>query len=611
MLTRGRRSVTMSDHREYDRRDRRSSSQDRGSYRGVERGQDAVGERSYRRSPPRCFACNERGHYANQCKNRWRAREDRPSTSYETRRGRSISPRGDTRESTVKEVDKLQLQIKELNKSLASVSEFVQSERAKKEAEEQARREAEAEEQRKVAEKKAKEKKERRRLEKLQREQERDAELEKKMEMQLAMKTGDFFGPVLNVVRKAKAKKQVVTISDHDSESEHGSHGSDTEGIRTQTRRLTINEKRKRGPEPAFEDSPPMLTPAKRTPRGAKEKGAAAAGRVARSKAKLKTKLSPYLARMKKTPGQPGTVAKLRYRNQAMEELRNLDAQELQAICKEEGIAYNGKVDAIFDIARRLQRVNRMIEKRGCATEVESASFDIKEMFSRLPHEDIRDAVHWIVKYYQEKGLEFVRVNTRGRGASFGKTTGADHWRRLELGDVVKLVDLELGHTYTNATGVLLRQVVDIPMGKSTSPPLACILCAMAESKFINSLGRYRRQVFGIRLIDDVILVTTSLPAHIREEILCRFDVCYPRNLILKRTDSGSGVLQFLGCEIRTNQTFPYLGCVQLVKNEDTIWEEEKLVFQNGQSFSSWGSKQLKNAIIYRHLHRIDRNTTI
>ncbi|GBG61089.1 hypothetical protein CBR_g19165 [Chara braunii] len=301
------------------------------------------------------------GHW---CKNRCRSSDDRPSTSSETRGGRSTSPRGDPKEPSIKEVDKLHLQIEELNRSLASVSEFVQSEKAKKDAKEQAKRDAEEEEQHKPAERKAWEK-ERKRLEKLQKEKERDAEFEKKMEMQLAMKTGDFFdrleanlGPVLNVLKQTRGKKQAVCISDPGSESGPGSYGSDTEEIRSQTQKLTIHEKRNRGPEPVLEDSPPMLTPAKRTPRGTKEKGAAATTRVTRSKAKMKTNLSPYMAKMKKTPGQPGTVANLRYHNQAMEELRNLGAQELQAICKDEGIAYNGKIDGIFDIASHRTRKN-------------------------------------------------------------------------------------------------------------------------------------------------------------------------------------------------------------------------------------------------------------
>ncbi|GBG61393.1 hypothetical protein CBR_g20424 [Chara braunii] len=103
-----------------------------------------------------------------------------------------------------------------------------------------------------------------------------------------------------------------------------------------------------------------MTTPAKRTPRRteSKKKLAITPGRVTRSKAKLKTKLSPYVEKFEKILEQPSSVQKLRYRNQEMEDLRSLDALELQGICKDEHVAYNDKIDAIFDIASHRTRVD-------------------------------------------------------------------------------------------------------------------------------------------------------------------------------------------------------------------------------------------------------------
>ncbi|GBG82950.1 hypothetical protein CBR_g36476 [Chara braunii] len=189
-------------------------------------------------------------------------------------------------------------------------------------------------------------------MEKLRKEEERVVEIDKKVELQVAIKTGEFFdrmeanlGSVFTLVRKAKGKKHAVYISDQGLSSEGGNNEGATKEIWRKTRRRAISEKRKRGPELVFEDSPPMLTPAKRTPRTNRQKGTGGTLHVTRSKAKVKTKLSPYVEKCKKSPRQPGMVAKVRFRNQAME--------ELQAIWKDEGVAYNGKVDAIFDIASR------------------------------------------------------------------------------------------------------------------------------------------------------------------------------------------------------------------------------------------------------------------
>ncbi|GBG61512.1 hypothetical protein CBR_g21854 [Chara braunii] len=256
----------------------------------------------------------------------------------------------------------LQKQIEELGKSLASVTEFVQNEMARKAEAERAKKEAEVVAQREAAEKAAREKKERKRLEKLRQEELRVAEIDKRVELQVAIRAGEFFdkmevnyGKGVALGKQARGKKQIVYLSDHGSSSGNGSNAIETEEIRKKTKKLAISEKRKRGAELPVEGSPPMMTPAKRTPKVMKDKTTGGSARVTRSKAKVKTKLSPYLARIK-SPAPPSTFVKLRFKNQAMQELRGLDAQELQGICKNEGIVYNGKVDAIFDIASHRTR---------------------------------------------------------------------------------------------------------------------------------------------------------------------------------------------------------------------------------------------------------------
>uniref|UniRef100_A0A388M2H8 Integrase catalytic domain-containing protein n=1 Tax=Chara braunii TaxID=69332 RepID=A0A388M2H8_CHABU len=209
-----------------------------------------------------------------------------------------------------------------------------------------------------------------------------------------------------------------------------------------------------------------------------------------------------------------------------------------------------------------------------------------KELLALLPHGEIVQAVKWLIEYHEGKGRSFVRVNTRGRGATFGKTTGSDHWRKLEFDDIFRFVEFELSHTYTTALNILVKQEVGIPMGKSTRPPLACIMCAKAEFDFLQHLGERRRNVYGIRLIDDVGVLVFGNGSTMRKEILDAFEHTHPSNLTLKRTDNGGNVWDFLGCEVRVNDQYPYVECVQLLKNEATIWKLESLEFQNGQSFS-------------------------
>ncbi|GBG88680.1 hypothetical protein CBR_g48212 [Chara braunii] len=336
----------MGDRRDYDRGRRRSSSENCGRHHRFDRRDDRRDDRH--RSPPRRFSL-------------------KLSTLYDVNRGRSASPRkgfGTTSVATKQESEELRHKIEELNKSLASVSEFVLAEKARKVEKERLRLEADAKAERLELERKARKRKEQRHNEKKLKDEQSDAEIDKKLEIQLAIKTGDFFdrmeanlGLVLEFVRKTRTAKRPVRVPDN---SDDDSGGRATEDIRARTKNLTIHEKRKRGPEVVFDDSPPLLTPAKRKPRrtDTKKKVVRTPGHATRSKAKVKTKLSPYVEKLKKTPGQPSTVEKLRFRNQQMEDLRALGALELEGTCKDEGVAYNGKVDSIFDIASYRTRVH-------------------------------------------------------------------------------------------------------------------------------------------------------------------------------------------------------------------------------------------------------------
>ncbi|GBG61537.1 hypothetical protein CBR_g22334 [Chara braunii] len=245
-------------------------------------------------------------------------------------------------------------------------------------------------------------------------------------------------------------------------------------------------------------------------------------------------------------------------------------------------------MQAVEHMVGRLARINKKLKGTRSEGSVEAMPFDIKEMFSKLPHEKIRGVVDWIVEYHKKKGRRSIMVNPRGKGSTSGRTTGKDCRRELSLDDLRKFVALELQHTYTKATGVLLRQDVGIPMGKNTSPPLACILYAYAEYTFIVSLGRWRNQVFDIRLMGDVEWILGAIPQESKADIVKRFKECYPDNLVLKWTNDGCGNFEFLGCEIKVSGCLPCVGSIQQSKDEQSLWAEEKIVFQNGQTFRSW-----------------------
>ncbi|GBG91826.1 hypothetical protein CBR_g53717 [Chara braunii] len=349
---------------------------------------DPGDRRPYR--PPTCFACNEVGHYANQCPNRSkRYPSARPSTSTDSRRTRSPRRHESKRHELSPNLDpEIRGTISKLGKSVAAMEEHYAAQRAKKEQklkkkldkEEARRREAEEaarlEEERIAAEKKAWKRQQKKIIE-----DERRAEMQKDLQIQLAMHVGDLEDRLVQRLHQVVAvptrfergKKKVTYKSGDDVSSPSSAEGSDTsvtQELSARAERLTITEKRKRGPEPAFEDpSPPMEQPAKRTPKRGILKPVKLTGRLTRSKSKkggggltptsASKKIATPLSK-KRTPTQKRTpistplskvsLERLRYRDNALRELKDLDATELQRICREEDIHYDKKIEVIFDI---------------------------------------------------------------------------------------------------------------------------------------------------------------------------------------------------------------------------------------------------------------------
>ncbi|GBG72305.1 hypothetical protein CBR_g11234 [Chara braunii] len=280
--------------------------------------------RAYR--SPTCFACQERGHYANQCPNRSRRYSSaRPSTSFDSRR--SHSPRRhdvDRRDPSPQLDPVIRNTIAKLGKSVAVMEEHYTAEREKKEVKKKKKLEREE------AERRAEE--ERARLEE-QRTKAKNKALKKKQEKQKADET------------RAEMQKDMQI-------------------------QLAI-QKRKRGPEPVFvEASPPMELSAKRTPKRGTIKPVKLTGRLTRSKTKkagggltptsAKKKIATPLSKRRTptrkqtpamTPTSKSSMERLRFLDNILRELKDLDATELQRICRDEGIHYDKKVDAIFDIA--------------------------------------------------------------------------------------------------------------------------------------------------------------------------------------------------------------------------------------------------------------------
>ncbi|GBG69303.1 hypothetical protein CBR_g4002 [Chara braunii] len=312
----------------YDDRDNRDGGRDGRDYR------DRAYEREPRRGPVTCFNCGDTGHYANQCTQPRRQRNARPAASSDSR-----GNRGQSRRAVAN--DPLESKVAEIGKSVAAVCQFVEIEQQKKALKERKKMERKEAEERAAAEQQELELK-RKKEDKVRRDAEKFEEVNKHLDIKVALRIGEL---------REDVREDVVPTAG----SGHGSSASssDTEQLSEKTRKLCISEKRKRGPEPMFGGSPPMEIPPKRTPRKA-VKPAQLTERLTRAKAKRQggmptPKKTPPSIRKKAAAS--GVVSRLKLEKRIMNDLKGLDALVLQNICKDEGIAYNGKFESIFDIA--------------------------------------------------------------------------------------------------------------------------------------------------------------------------------------------------------------------------------------------------------------------
>ncbi|GBG75195.1 hypothetical protein CBR_g19708 [Chara braunii] len=73
--------------------------------------------------------------------------------------------------------------------------------------------------------------------------------------------------------------------------------------------------------------------------------------------------------------------------------------------------------------------------------------------------------------------------------------------------EILKGVEYDLEHSFVRCGGRLVKQIFGIPMGKSMSPILASVTCAVAKMRFLRQLGTERRFISGWRIMDDITVI--------------------------------------------------------------------------------------------------------
>jgi hypothetical protein len=189
-----------------------------------------------------------------------------------------------------------------------------------------------------------------------------------------------------------------------------------------------------------------------------------------------------------------------------------------------------------------------------------SQSFDVKNMYTELPHASIVTAIEWLLHESQLTRFgrhKRVHLALSGRrNVAFQRSGGFVHITYTQL---ITFVLFDLANVYFTLGTTILRQHNGIPMGSPISPALAIIVCAHAEHLFKQTISDFPN-FFAARYMDDLHATCTFAVTDITgrrraEEIFDNLRNIYPAALTLELTATGS--TDFL----ETSISYPSLPC--------------------------------------------------
>ena len=259
----------------------------------------------------------------------------------------------------------------------------------------------------------------------------------------------------------------------------------------------------------------------------------------------------------------------------------------------------------IDEVGERLNKINSMIKNWKKEEELclNMSVYDVKEMYTSLPHKEILGAIEWLTEKFKKKFGEFVTVlGKRAKDIKIGRKNKGDI---IGIQEVVETVKMDLENSVFRCGNIMAIQTIGIPMGSPLSPALAITTCAKAESRMMKELeGTIKFQ--AMRYIDDIWICTfrrTEEEEPKTKEILKFYD----RHLKVEIEREGDKV-RFLDRMIVWNGM--ELRSIAFNKNEESMRNEGKRKFQNILPANSYGRKEIKKAIIVGRLFRIQIGTT-
>ena len=237
-------------------------------------------------------------------------------------------------------------------------------------------------------------------------------------------------------------------------------------------------------------------------------------------------------------------------------------------------------------------------------------SYDVKNMYTELPHDMIIKSLHWILdssaktRFGRHKRVNLLK--TGRKGVHFQRSGGTFS---LTFKQLLEFAEFDLKNVFFTLGNSILKQIMGIPMGSPLSPSLAIIICAYSEHTFLSSLTD-SKFLTASRYMDDLHLSIIIFPINNATrkkafKTIYKLQQIYPKTLSLEHT--GTGSTDFLESSI--TYTKDSIMVRYFSKNRDFLKNVKDLKFYRFQPFTSFRPlTQIKGTLIGAFLRLIQHS---
>jgi hypothetical protein len=230
-------------------------------------------------------------------------------------------------------------------------------------------------------------------------------------------------------------------------------------------------------------------------------------------------------------------------------------------------------------------------------------SFDVKQMFTSLPHGEIEEAVLGFIRMvHGEYETPYFHVyKSDGKHAHPGKSPCKKQAFQATLTQIWLAVEFEMTNMAFQWGSLLKLMIEGLGIGGTMSPFGACALCVYKEHVWQTSIWKdLKGPLRGARLVDDLPIVFDVRDVHWIQKIQSD---CYGDKIELELDGKPSTRVDALECSIALTRSAG-LVVVARNKNENSILETGKMHYMRYPHWRSHCAARIKRAFVMGTIHR-------